>query len=249
MDNVFVPPDSDRSLWLPNAVAEIREWVETNEVRLLIIDPLTAFLPDGKVDTWRDSSIRGALAPLARVADQAKIAVVAVVHLNKGAGGDPMRRIGGSIGLPAAARSVLLLADNPDCPGAERRILAHAKSNYGRLSRSLLLEIQENEDLETAQLVEIGKSTYSAGDLVCEPESQSRLDEAIDFLEVELAGGGRQARELLKTAEKAGITEITLQRARRRLGVKSEKVGFDHWAWKLPEETTSAPDTNGNPAA
>src|SRR5581483_9119220 len=84
MDKVFVPSDGDRSLWLPDAVPEIREWVEANEVRLLIIDPLTAFLPDGKVDTWRDSSVRSALAPLARVADRAKIAVVAVVHLNKG---------------------------------------------------------------------------------------------------------------------------------------------------------------------
>jgi hypothetical protein len=54
--------------------------------------------------------------------------------LNKGESTDPVQRLGGSIGLPDAARSVLLLARDPDDPDGvdgSQRVLAQAKSNYG----------------------------------------------------------------------------------------------------------------------
>jgi hypothetical protein len=41
--------------------------------------------------------------------------------------------------------------------------------------------------------------------------------------------------EVKGAAERAGISETTLNRAKRSLGVVSEKSGFDGgWAWRLP---------------
>lgn len=248
MDLVLLPePEREDALWLPDAVAEIRQWVEQHGVKLVVLDPLTAFLPDGKVDTWRDSSVRGALAPLARMADRYQIAVLAVVHLNKGGSSDPIRRVGGSIGLPAAARSVLLLAGDPDYPDSDRRVLAHAKSNFGRLSRSVLLEIRESGEDEPSRIVELGSSPHAASDLLGEPENASKLEEAMDFLAAELAAGPRGTAELLTAANADGISEITLRRAKRRLDVGASKVGFKGWEWALPQpdDTTS----NDAPAA
>jgi RecA-family ATPase len=139
-----------RQLFLPDDVPLLLEMVEAHGVRLVVIDPLTAHLP-GKVNSWRDQSIRLALAPLAHLAEASGTAIIVVSHLNKGASSDPLQRLGGSIGLAAAARSVLLLARDPDDPEGEsgsRRILAQVKTNLGTCSSSLRYQLQ------TAQLSE-----------------------------------------------------------------------------------------------
>lgn len=244
-EQVFVPgmDGDDHPLWLPEGAATLTQWVVEYELTLVVIDPLTAYLPDRKVDTWRDSSVRGALAPLARLADRHRVAVLAVVHLNKAQGSDPIRRLGGSIGLPAAARSVLLLAADPDHPGGGRRVLAHAKNNLGVHAQSLSLEIRNGADANRQpHIVELGSSRYTARDLLAEPESPDKLAEAVDFLSTELAGGPRPAPELHASAAAVGITEITLRRAKHQLGVESTKVGFDHWAWKLPNSSAGGGD-------
>lgn len=111
---------------------------------MVVFDPLVAYLP-AKVNSWQDQSLRGALAPLAGLAQEQGTAVLLIAHLNKGRDADPLRRLGGSIGLAAAARSLLLLARDPDDPEGEigaRRVLAHAKSNLGQLETSCAYRIE-----------------------------------------------------------------------------------------------------------
>ena len=129
---VFPPPASDgleRTLRLPNDVNYLGELIASTAAKLVVFDPLVAHLP-AKVNSWQDQSLRGALAPLAALAQELGTAVLLIAHLNKGRDADPLRRLGGSIGLAAAARSLLLLARDPDDPEGEtgaRRVLAHAK--------------------------------------------------------------------------------------------------------------------------
>jgi hypothetical protein len=40
------------------------------------------------------------MGPLHQVAERNKCAILVVAHLNKGMGGNPLYRVGGSIGLP-----------------------------------------------------------------------------------------------------------------------------------------------------
>jgi hypothetical protein len=56
-----------------------------------------------QVNSWKDQTIRQALAPVQRLAEEAGAAVVVIAHLNKGQSADPLQRLGGSIGIPAAA--------------------------------------------------------------------------------------------------------------------------------------------------
>ena len=100
---------------LPADLATVRERMEQVQARLLVFDPLMAHL-GAQVNSWKDQEIRAALSPLQRLAEETGAAVVVVAHLNKGQSSDPLQRLGGSIGLPAAARSVLLLARDPDDP-------------------------------------------------------------------------------------------------------------------------------------
>jgi AAA domain len=127
-------------LSLPDDVGELEQLVQDNCASLLVVDPRTAHLP-ADVNSWRDQSVRLALAPLHGLAERQRCAVVVIAHLNKALSVEPLRRIGGSVGIPAAARSVLLLARDPD-DGDNRRVLAHVKCNVGPPAASLLYELE-----------------------------------------------------------------------------------------------------------
>jgi hypothetical protein len=108
-------PDKDgieRLLSLPEDIPVLRRGVEQVGARLVVVDPLMAFL-SGSVDSHRDQDVRRALAPLARLAEETGAAVVAVRHLTKTEGSNPLYRGGGSIGIVGAARSALLVAKAP----------------------------------------------------------------------------------------------------------------------------------------
>jgi hypothetical protein len=205
------------------------------------------------VNSWQDQSVRGALAPLAALAEERQAAVLLIGHLNKALGTDPLRRLGGSIALAAAARSVLLLARDPNDPesaGGNRRVLAQVKSNAGRLARSVSFRVEPatiagETEIESVRLLELGQSPFSAAELlvVDEPESRSKLAEAEELLRSELEPGPRPVAELRATAEELGISVTTLERAKKQLGAKSVKLDLSRWGWELPpSEGTESED-------
>ena len=234
---------------LPDDIGRLDRLVVELDARLVVVDPLMAHLP-GEVNSWRDQSVRTALAPLYRMANERCCAVAIVLHLNKAKGADPLHRTGGSIGIPGAVRSALLLARDPDDPDGERgcrRVLAHIKSNVSPLATSLSYEVEpivlpDDDRIETARLRLLGESDHSGHDLLGvehDPERRSALDEAVEFLEAELAAEEQKARRVQSDARAAGITDRTLKRARQQLGVESERVGgaaeAGYWVWRLPK--------------
>jgi hypothetical protein len=246
---VFPPPAADgleRTVRLPDDVGYLRELITSTAARLVVFDPLVAYLP-AKVNTWQDQSLRGALAPLAALAQEQGTAVLLIAHLNKGRDADPLRRLGGSIGLAAAARSLLLLARDPDDPEGEtgaRRVLAHAKSNLGQLETSCAYRIETkavDNKVKAAYLKPTGASRFSAVELLAlnEPEARSKLSEAEALLRADLGDGPRPVSELRATAKELGISITTLERAKKQLGVRSVKLGLGNWAWELSEAELS----------
>jgi hypothetical protein len=228
---------------LPDDVPELAGLVEKHSAKLVVIDPLMAHLPEA-VNSWRDQSVRRALAPLARMAADQGCAVLVVGHMNKAKGQDPIYRAGGSVGIPAAARSALLLARDPEDEDGERglgRVLAHIKCNVAPLAESVAYEVEPilldgAEQIKTARIRETGTSTVSVSDLLgsMAEEERTGLDEAAEFLRAELADGPRQSRELHKAAREAGISEITLRRAKSRVGARAGKSSFGGgWEWSL----------------
>jgi hypothetical protein len=247
---VFPPPEKDgleRSISLPDDISYLRQLVAKAAVRLVVFDPFVAYLP-GKVNSWQDQSLRGALAPLAALAQEQQTAVLLVAHLNKGQSADPLRRLGGSIGLAAAARSVLLLARDPDDPEGitgPMRVLAQMKSNLGLLEPSLAFRIKPAtlaNDVTTASLEAAGASQFSAADLLAlnETEARSKLSEAEALLRAELEDGSRPVSELRAAASELGISITTLDRAKKKLGVHSVKLDLDRWGWELAEDEATA---------
>lgn len=248
---------SDEGIDLPDDVAELDRLVQESGASLVVIDPLMAHLPE-TVNSWRDQSIRRALAPLHRLAERRGCAIVVVVHLNKREGDDPLQRVGGSIGITGAARSVLLLARDPEDPDGEvgqRRVLAHVKSNYGpeRISRALRIEPflidPKGDHIETSRIVDEGESPHLGRDLlVAVDRDEGKRGEAVAFLFEELHGGPRPPLEVIESGKARGFSERTVKRAKKELGVRSERVGFGkdgEWHWTLPGTRTPAIEGHG----
>jgi RecA-family ATPase len=114
---------------LPRDVRHLRRTFARLEARLLVLDPLMGFL-SGKTNSWRDQDARAALDPLVRLAQERGVAVVGLRHLNKATGTNALYRGTGSTAWGAVARSVLLVAPDPEQPESHR-VLASSKSNLG----------------------------------------------------------------------------------------------------------------------
>jgi AAA domain len=241
----------ETSLVLPDGVPPLRQAIEQVGAKLVVIDPLMAHLK-GSIDSWKDQSIRQALAPLHRMAEETGAGVLVVAHLNKGQSTDPLHRLGGSIGIAAAARSVLLLGRDPKDPGGElgdRRVLAHVKSNVSALSRSFSAEIGAIDVAGIGQVSRItlgGTSPVTGSQLLGEPAPRERkLEAAMDLLQDELADGPKRQVELVALAEEQGISASTLDRARKALDIETHKGGagyHDGWIWSIGEPESEGAD-------
>src|SRR5439155_26318473 len=88
---------------LPAEIGRVDQYVRETRARLVIIDPVMAFL-DRTVMANSDANVRRALNPLAHLAEKYRCVILLVRHLNKDEGPNALYRGGGSIAFVAACR-------------------------------------------------------------------------------------------------------------------------------------------------
>ena len=223
---------------------------------LIIVDPLFSHM-DAGLNPNRETDVRRALVPLARIAEESGAAVVAVRHFNKSANGDAINAGGGSIGIIGTARAQLIVGKPPDEPDESPcRVLAVGKMNIAPkpTSRAFSITSAESDGVATSRVVWGGSSTSTAADLTRSrgfdgaPSAPAR-DEVAEWLEENLRGRERLARDMWQEAGDLGYAEATVKRAKRKLGVDAVRKGFGNdggWYWLLPsKEITDSlvPDT------
>jgi hypothetical protein len=229
-------PESDfhRLPVLPADLLYVRSDIQRIQAKLIIVDPLTAYL-GAECNSHRDQDCRRALHPLAVMAQQTGAAVLVVRHLNKASGGSPLYRGGGSIGIIGAARSGLLVARDPE--NSDRRILASTKCNLAKLPGSLSFDLNQ-ADNGALRVGWIGQSHHTAETLLAAPrddEDRDAVQEAVEVLRSILEAEPLPADQVKRESRKAGIQERTLWRAKSALGVVPRKKGFQGvWYWYLP---------------
>jgi AAA domain len=225
----------EEPLVIPDDIPRLERAVRQVGAILVILDPIMAFL-SGDVNSNRDQDVRRALTPLKQMAERTGAAVVLVRHLNKTPGGNPLYRGGGSIGIIGAARSGMVVGRHPD--DEELRVLAGQKNNLSLPPESLAYRIV-TADNGAARIVHEGVSEATARQLLRVPvdeEEKSTLTEAKEFLISELRAYPMSAKQIRKNAEEVDIAYRTLKRAKRALGVRSEKESDGSWTWSLPSE-------------
>jgi hypothetical protein len=207
---------------LPLIAAKIKE----HQARLLIIDPLTAFLCGA--DANKDQEIRRVLYKLSRIAEKHRCAVVCMRHLTKRRQGKAIYRGNSSIAVIGHARTGLLVSQDPD--DKQKRILAVSKCNLGPrpLSLRFVLELHNG----VPRISWCGQSGYDADQLVQAPHSEEETDrketakrklahsqKIIEML-LKSNGGKIKVTEVKAELRAAGIGTSTIDRAHRTLKLK-----------------------------
>src|SRR5262249_9262733 len=160
----------------------IRLAIKKAEAKLVIIDPLMAYMPE-ETNSYRDQDVRRSLAPLAALAWELGVSILVIRHLNKMPNSNPVYRGGGSIGIIGAARSGLMVIQVPD--NEDRHILSASKVNVAKKAVSLAYEIVANPE-EIASINWLGPTQHTAasllGDQTESKEEHSAVKEAEEFL-------------------------------------------------------------------
>jgi len=210
--------------FLEKAIKKIRD------VRLIIIDPITAYL--GNIEANSNAAIRAALAPPASLAEKERVAIVGVSHLNKDIAKRAVYRAMGSVAFVAAARAVWAISRDEEDDEHRRRFLTPLKTNLSVDPSSLAFSIGNEGVLFEPEPVDI---TIEEALSVKDEEETGLLGQAIEWLQQLFADENAiPATEIKKQAAENGISERTLKRAKKRLGIRSEKQGRDKerkWLW------------------
>jgi hypothetical protein len=201
------------------------KWLDGHpHVRLIAIDPITAFMGDD-VDDYKNAEVRAALGPLAAMADQRKITILGITHLSKSQT-KSINRVIGSIAYVAAARAVWLIDHDPNEHG--RRLFLQIKNNLGHADG---LAFSINPPAPIAW--ESDPVTMTADDLSDTTHTTSQ-EAAVEWLRDSLSDGPVSARQILSQCEREGISKRTLGRAKKALKVIS-KHKESSWFWMIPE--------------
>ena len=199
----------------------IEKAIRQNDARLLIIDPIQAFLGPN-VDMNRANEVRPILRKIGDVAQRTGCAIVLIGHLNKATGQQSGYRGLGSIDFTAGVRSVLVIGKSKDDPNV--RVLAHDKSSLAPAGTSLAFILGDEEGFRW-----IGDFDISAEELLSgfEKKKESKTHEAKDLICRMLAGGKEVfSDEIDRAALEKGISSRTVRDAKKELGeALKSKIG------------------------
>ena len=143
LERVLVIDDRDTPLTL--ADERIARAIRENNARLVIIDPMQAFL-GADVDMNRANEVRPIFRSLGDIAQATGCAIVLIGHLNKAAGTQSTYRGLGSIDITAAVRSLLFIGKLKDSPTT--RVLIHEKSSLAPPGQSLAFSLGDEKGFE-----------------------------------------------------------------------------------------------------
>jgi len=222
---------------IPGDLDHLEQLVVQEGAVLVVVDVLNAFL-SGAIDGHRDQDVRAALMPLARMAERTGCCVVCIRHLNKAGGSNPLYRGGGSIAFIGGARVGLLVGKDPE--DESRRVLAVTKSNVAAAPPALAYRLVDAPEHGCARVQWEGPTSHRAADLLTgNDDARGGGDDAVSTLRQVLADGPMWSTDVVAAMGEAGYSASQTNRARRRAGATTEKVGRpgdaeQGWRWRLP---------------
>ena len=236
--------DEPAAMVLERDIAQLRRALGgMPDCRLIIFDPLPDYI---SADENSSAEVRAVLMPLARLAQEFEVAVVAVLHQNKKNDLSAVQRIGGSGAFAQVARVVLSVGNDPDDEATEgmakRRVMLVAKNNYGERDCGQMYRlVQRSGDQVAVEWIE-GKVSMQADALSRKPAGGHRHEEkrgdACDTLREALQGGTRRSDELMVILQDSGFQRRQIDHAASMLGVVKQRQtlpdGSVAWVWRLP---------------
>ncbi|MHB8220535.1 MAG: AAA family ATPase [Acidimicrobiales bacterium] len=165
------------------------------------------------------SAVGSALTGLASVAERTGAAILGMTHPPKAAA-DPTTAAIGSTAWTSVARLAWILGLDPG--DESRRVVQLGKSNFKLPDAGVAFTIATNDRYEVGYVDDVATSHVEAEALVAGHENsaeRSDREEAGDLLRSILASGPVSSGDVQKTTRSAGISDRTVARARKDLGV------------------------------
>lgn len=235
-----------------------RKITEVGDVVVLLIDPISAYLGIGEVDSYRDTDVRAALGPLKDLAEEMRVSIITVMHFNKKVDiTNALLRVSNSmafVGLPRHAygviadvenmRKLFVRAKNNDAAEADNQTLAYHfdvrevgfDSELGKPIRAPFIVWEPGYvDITATEAMQAASENKSPGGR--DKAKQFVLDLLIDGSEIPTT-------EIKGAAEANGLSWRTINRAKDEL----KKDGYDiivdkdraardgKWFWKLAQK-------------
>jgi len=243
--------DDETLFDLSRDIAVLRKVLKENpNIRILIVDPLTAYL--GETKAKENSAVRKVLAPLVKLIEETGVLAICNNHLNKSAG-KALYRVLDSIAFVAVGRIVHLIIADAD--NRENQKFICDKTNVGSKPLGLTYIIQKAwiVDEETGVEIETSRISWGASHIdetadeaLEESPEPTHKDDCIGFLRQVLANGPMKVvPDLEVEARGAGLLGESqrlsqskpFRAAREDLGIVPHRTGFGpggSWTWALP---------------
>lgn len=213
-------------------IRELDELFNDIKPKLVIFDPITAFL--GDIDMNNAVKTRLLLKPIGRLAEKHNCAVIFVIHRNKSlTGGNQIYRLLGSIDFVGIARSIVTIAK-----GKDEMLFIHSKSNLAERGKTLAFNLVNN------QIEWLGERDYEEEQPIMNEIKYPRNIAKEFILEYLTEHKESEYKSMLLKADTLGISESTLERARDDLknsGVIDKKKENNIWLWHLVGSKSSNP--------
>jgi len=227
---------------------------EIGDVRLVIIDPISAYVGNGKVDSHNNTDVRSVLAPLTKAAEANPVtgkegaAILIINHLNKDSSKSALHRTQGSVAWTAAPRCIWAVIRDKEDETGRTRLMMCVKNNIGPDTDGFRYEVEGFHLTDSDPLIETSRILWhtDAVDSNAEQafqntdaaEEKSALSDAEQFLRDALKFGWTRTSELQLQARKAGVSWTTAVRAKARLRIKASRHGGlssdGAWGWEMP---------------
>jgi AAA domain-containing protein/bifunctional DNA primase/polymerase-like protein len=220
------------------------------DVRLIQIDPISAYLGVGKVDSFRTTDVRAVLAPLVDLAAELKVAIVGIMHFNKKVDvTNALLRISDSLAFAATARHCFAVVDDPE---NKRKLVVRGKNNLARYNtpalaynfgvRDVGTDPETNEPIRAPHILwhaqHVDVTASEAMQAATGGKAPAARDDAKEFLKNRLADGSILSEVIEEAATAEGISRRTLFRAKRELGIAAVKSPDDgKWRWEMRQKS------------
>jgi AAA domain/Bifunctional DNA primase/polymerase, N-terminal len=240
---------SERMFSLVSDLAALRQMIaEIGDVVMVQIDPISAYLGVGKIDSFRTTDVRAVLGPLKELAAELKVAIVGILHFNKKTEIiNALVRISDSLAFGAASRHAYGVVSDAE---SKRKLLVRAKNNLASDATDKTLayrfglrlvgtdahsgkEIWAPHVIWESQYIDV--TAAEAMQAAADNRAPAARDQARRFLEQILANGPMLQTEIAEAAKANCIAERTLRRAKHELDVVVEREGI-RWTWRLPDK-------------
>lgn len=206
--------------------SRIEKAIRETHARLFILDPLQAYVSQ-HYDLFSAGRIRQQLQKLSVIAAKYRCAVVIIGHMNKASGEKNLYRGLGTIDIAAIARSVLMISRDKKDPTV--RYMFPVKSSLAPEGPMVAFSLNEKNGVKWLGQYDLDTARVSDFDCI-----KGKKELAIETISNMLEFRDVRSVEILNKLQIMGVSERTIQLAKKQLGVTSYRVK-GAWFWHLED--------------